>query len=339
MRRRIWLLTVGSIAVLCTCLSWHFARQVKELAGYVGFYNEESVISGEQLKEFYHKKQEEKVTLPQSAAWKMAAGEVKNTTAGRGKNCQICYVQGNPQVIFGNELSGGNYPSSYDKNGCLISLGLAEALYQSSSPLGRTIEIEGKEKIIRGILKTQDKLAVVQEEGGEFTNQAFFYEDSQTPLSYSEQLYYEMWGSSPETVVEGNLYTAVAGVWKTVPVCIFFLTIVHGIGKRLKKRKIFGCKTVMLGMDLGILAAWLFLGFHFSPDYLPSMWSDLDFWRNLWREKWETYQVLKNSVLSLQDRQMLKSLGNCIAACQGGIFFYLCCFLKFPEKIKNPIDE
>lgn len=139
--------------------------------------------------------------------------------------------------------------------------------------------------------------------------------------------------------MEGNFYGAVAGVIKTVPVIVFIFLMVNPVAAAVEKRYTFISKNMIWGLYLVILLIWVSLSFYFSADYLPSMWSNLDFWSDLWEEKRETYQVLKNSVLSLQDRQVMENLRKCETTSLAATFLYIYSFLKFPKKYKNPIDE
>ena len=115
------------------------------------------------------------------------------------------------------------------------------------------------------------------------------YTDHRQPGSLAESLLTQVTGSAPDGFWEGNLYSSLARVLAALPVWGFVL-VCFGRGYRQTNRcavfafRLF-IKLVAAAAFCFLFAAGLWMTLRFSGDYLPSMWSDMDFFPRLMQEK------------------------------------------------------
>ncbi len=297
-------------------------------------YYDSTVLTGREMDIFTRDQEEE--DIPVTAAWKK---EEKESFAGRlDRTCQGAFlkVRGEMKVLFSRQLIRGNFPWKGDDQGCVISQGLSQELFGTDSGMGNEIQAQGETYTVRGILEGKDNLlAVWAKEEEELENFRLSYDTDLIPVSQAEEFLYQMTGTQPDRMFEGNLYGALSRFSLFLPVLILgFLAGVRSFQTGRKqgdlRKKL--CWYVLTGL-LCFLFLWgLEKSVRLSPDYFPSMWSDLSFYPQLLEEKVKTFRKLTALNICQADSRILTGTWKTILLSGSSLFLELLAYGRFPQK-------
>lgn len=86
-------------------------------------------------------------------------------------------------------------------------------------------------------------------------------------------------------------------------------------------REVWKCSLVIGGIVLafGIVK----MGVRFSDDYVPTAWSDFEFWGELFRQKIEMMRILVKKEWHWTDMDMFRNLGWCMLCSMAGSTLFL----------------
>ena len=172
-----------------------------------------------------------------------------------------------------------------------------------------------------------------EEEGLE--NFRLSYDTDLVPVSQAEEFLYQMTGAEPERIFEGNLYGALSRFSLFLPVLI--LGALAGIRSLQTGRKQGDIRKKLCWYVLAGLLCFLFLwglekSIRLSPDYFPSMWSDLSFYPQLLEEKIQIFQELTAKKLCQADSRILTGTWRILLLSGASLFLELLAVGAFPEK-------
>lgn len=325
----------GFLALACWGISlagyWENRQGNQEFT----LYYDSPVFTGKEMELFIQEREAE--GLPSVAAWKETEKESFTGNTGLVRQGSLLEVSGDMKTLFSRQLIRGNFPWKEDCQGCVISQGLSQELFGTDYGTGNEIQIRGKTYLVRGILKSEENfLALWAEEGEGLENFRLSYDTDLEPVSQAEEFLYQMTGTEPETVFEGNFYGALARFFLFLPLltgCLLGGIRSFGAARRQKER---GRK--ILCYILSVLFLFLFLwglgkSVRLSPDYFPSMWSDLSFYPKLMEEKAAVFRELMGRKLCQADSFILKGTVRTVLLAFAGLFFELLAFTAWSSKV------
>lgn len=296
-------------------------------------YYDSTVLTGKEMDIFTRDQEEE--DIPVTAAWKEE--EKESFTGSLDRSCQGTFleVRGEMEVLFPRQLIQGNFPWSGDDQGCVISRGLSQELFGTDFGVDNGIQAQGETYTVRGILEGKDNLLAVwakEEEGLE--NFRLSYDTDLVPVSQAEEFLYQMTGAEPERIFEGNLYGALSRFSLFLPVLI--LGALAGIRSLQTGRKQGDIRKKLCWYVLAGLLCLLFLwglekSIRLSPDYFPSMWSDLSFYPQLLEEKIQIFQLTAKK-LCQADSRILTGTWRILLLSGASLFLEILAVGAFPEK-------
>lgn len=226
--------------------------------------------------------------------------------------------------FFVGSLAGGSYPWEKDEEGCMVSTALAEELFGTQMIEGMQVEIAGKEYWIRGCIKSGEAFAAVHAEKGDVMQGIFLsYQDRSVSGSLAKNLLGQIVGREPDGFWEGNLYSAAARVIVTIPAWVLAAICMSGVWSLTGRITDFRLRLIIkltAAAGICVLTAFgLCLTFRFSPDYLPVMWSDLEFFPSLIEKKWGEFQNVCQFALCPGDAGMLGNFRNIMFVVAGSL--------------------
>ena len=286
-------------------------------------YYDSPVLTGKEMELFIQEREEE--GLPSVATWKETDKESFTGNADLVRQGSFLEVRGEMKTLFSRQLIQGNFPWKEDYQGCVISRRLSQELFGTDKGIGNEIQVEGESYLVRGILKGEENLlAVWAEEDQELENFRLSYDSDLEPVSQAEEFLYQMTGAEPDRTFEGNLYGALSRFFLFLPILAgSFLGGVCSLrtaGKqREKRRKLFW---YLLAGIFWLLFFWgLGRSVRLSPDYFPSMWSELSFYPQLIEEKIKGFRELTESSLCQADSYILGGTLETVLLALSGLFF------------------
>ncbi len=248
---------------------------------------------------------------------------VENPGLNRSVSVTLGETAGAMRLLVPDTLMLGNFPSSGDERGCVISRKTAESLYSSREALGESLSLNGKDYMVRGILDRDAQLCLIQ--GGRDVSYSNLCVDAPgLPLSAAQQQLAGLLSLGAAVVSEGSLYRGIGGVFLWLPAwgLLFYFTKITAPLYR-KTQTCFAGKPwgallfTLLGQLRFILSfgagCWILLvSLHFSDDYVPTAWSDFSFWTELFAQKSRSILILIKEPLLHCDLRMLGSLGGVV---------------------------
>lgn len=316
-------------------LSLHFYHIIGLTGDHLGFYELENPLTREDLESFWRtfppssvspsddsQKQTEKFTprLEDLAlfrtSWQVS---LVNPTLGRSASVCLVEVAGDMDLILPDTLMLGSLPSSSDPQGCAVSRRTAETLYSSREALGETLYYQGRPYLIRGILDLDEELCLVQGHA-QISYPNLLAHAPGLPLSAVRQQLGALLPGEPTLISEGNLHLGLGSIFLWLPAwpLLYFLLKLAAQGLLWLKSllpdrpfKPFVLELFPYGLPiLGFAGGFLILlgCLHFSDDYVPTAWSDFEFWADLFSGKISQLVALLRSSLFYRDLRTLSSL-------------------------------
>ena len=136
----------------------------KQAAGELGFVYRSPSVTREQMETWWQNAgEDERKYIKDMTLWK-SPEEVNavHTSLGRSAKAQLIRAAGNMNLIMPGKLCRGSLVSDGDNAGCVISRKLAQAL--NIDETGGSIQVAGKQYLVRGILDSRDTVCVIQGE-------------------------------------------------------------------------------------------------------------------------------------------------------------------------------
>ena len=191
---------------------------------------------------------------------------------------------GDAALVWRAEYLAGNSPGVVDGVGCAISSGLAWVLWGDIDVVGKTIEVDGVPRIVRGVFEGAESLALVSV-CDEDKTQSFAAVELSGGSPSSGRGDVESFANAsglgmPDSVLLGAP-TILAEFMALLPMVIL---IIYGLAlciAHAKKQSVAVRRTLMFFMFLGA-AALLPVFLDILPDrIIPTRWSDFAFWGSL----------------------------------------------------------
>lgn len=226
-------------------------------------------------------------TFSQAVLWKFEGkSAVRFEGTGREREVSLYKMKGQQGAIFGDGLDSGRYFTEGEHSVCLLDRETVRRLFGSENVLGMKVKQKETEFEIAGILEGEQPLCVVPAgEGEDFDGIAAKKARKTFSSKAAFGLLETALGGMGQQRIDGHLYYMTA--------CLFYfvllaLLLVIGGGKG-RKRKVIAVLCMFLAAEVLVLGLKLALA---GSDYLPSYWSDFEFFVQLFEEKKQQIQEL-----------------------------------------------
>lgn len=251
------------------------------------------LVTGEAFSQW--KKSEGGRLASEAAVWENSGGAViSSKLTGREQKVSCYRILGQPGAVFGNALMGGRYFTEKEEGVCLLDESTAWQLF-GSCEAGPFIRMNEELMQVVGILKEDRPICVIPaEKGTEFDTVVIRKKDTDTSSGVIISLLEAVLGGTDEQKIDGKLYFAAACILYFTAGAVFVLAgglyLIRRLGgRRVSNRRLWICRGfsfLFLEAAVIIVIAGVRIA---SPgsDYLPTYWSDFDFFVHLFQEKSE----------------------------------------------------
>lgn len=256
---------------------------------------------------------EEAKKLASAAVWKdNGREEISAEQTGRKEKADCYSMKGQPEAVFGKTLRSGRYFLSSETGVCLLDEKTAIALFGVKDATGNEVKTGGKTYRITGILSGEDAVCIIPaEKGSTFDGVTVRRKlDNKSVQSVVSILEVYMGGSHGE-VIDGQFYSATAKIVFAVNLamlCALLCTAASVVAGKTTKPAVLSRSLSGAGWIMALLI--IILGIAFSGlgrDYLPTYWSDFEFYSNLWKTKTEAVRMLATFQQFWPEQQMYNS--------------------------------
>lgn len=271
--------------------------------------------------------EQEKETFPGITAWSVGTKvEVGNRELGRKEKADCIAVYGSKEAAAYGRLESGTYGYRSDKDGCVISRGLAMELFGSVSIAGKHVWCRDKAYVVRGVTDEADYAILIPAGGDDvMRHMVFSYGKDSSAKIEAERFLYKYGIDRGGTLVDGSLFFNLSGLcvilalW-TVPayICLCMRK------KKGKKYRLLLAGAAAMFFLAGICLIWR-LELEVPADIIPSRWSDFEFWTQKSKELYSDMEHMgaagRNRWLSGIMRGLLSSIGCSVSALAGGMIW------------------
>ena len=207
----------------------------------------------------------------------------------------VCYqVKGWPEAVFGNALIGGRYFTTGEEGVCLLDQKTVRQLFGSEDVSGLTVSLGGTDFKIAGVLEGDTPICVIPaKEETVFDGIAVQKKEKSQSFNQTVSRLVAVFGGTKGQRIDGQLYYVTGWLFYAgVTAVTFFIAgrLLEGnLGRRWNERRyiVWFC----LAVSVGILLSGVKIADPGS-DYLPSYWSDFEFFSRIFKEKAEQIQEL-----------------------------------------------
>ncbi|BCJ95396.1 hypothetical protein acsn021_29650 [Anaerocolumna cellulosilytica] len=230
-------------------------------------------------------------------AWKSVKETIiKNKYLNRSKTVTALLVKGDMSDVASMGLISGSFVYPGDSRGCLIDIETAYALFGTKSVVQNTVSFNNKEYYIRGVVKMPIPVIMLQQDLSteEYSCLELKYEDMENSIDKTKIFLSKYGFEKNYVIIDGYFYGRLIYTIAALPVWIFYLLISWWLLKQVIAEKPRVKKTIFF-VYLIITLLLLFSGagllyqltgnpFYFSERYIPTKWSDFEFWKTKWME-------------------------------------------------------
>lgn len=240
-----------------------------------------------------------------------------------GRNVQGCAILlcGNPELVFEDcrKLDREDY------EGCLVDEEMAWELFGSVDVEGEKVTCEGKDYTIRGVVPGNKKLFAFAVDGRQPKQQTETGTAMETPENVLNRITLQMpegktvqelhseWNNSynmSARLMDLELLQGVGGfcmLLVPVSLCACLLWYLY---RRFRKQEHPFWKVgiaVLAVLLLALFGMFLKNWIQIPDEYIPTRWSDFSFWSELWNEKKEAAQLLRQMPKTVMDTGWMES--------------------------------
>ncbi len=244
--------------------------------------------------------------LREITAWmRIADGEVKNKDLNRTQKIPVIIAAGNMALTVPMVLVSGNYVYREDKKGCVLDTGTAYALFGTEHAVSNTVTYEKKSYIIRGIVKTDSPVFLIQGDNDrkEYFNLELAYKEEERGEALTEEFLLQNGLAADSVIIDGYFFGRLIHSLITLPIWSFFFFAAYGILNYYKRNRgklslktfvLYGSLIIFLLTGCGILLYQITGNPVYIPEKLvPTKWSDFDYWP-------QKYQSMKNQLRQIR---------------------------------------
>lgn len=211
------------------------------------------------------------------AAWRQDKNElIENRDLGSTESVSLIQIYGREDFVLPVHFLTGNNMIHQDDYGCMISDSVARTLFHSVDVLGREIICQGKVYYVRGVFQKSDKIVVIK---ASQTKQTFFQNYEFLCMEHQEQAYKQIsklleQKDFPEAVIlrDGNTIVTLVTIIRMIPI---WIVIGYVFLKPSGKKNYLFIRLLLGGLLLLILIRYSVV---ISVEWIPTRWSDFDFW-------------------------------------------------------------
>lgn len=237
-------------------------------------------------------------------------------------NAECIAYSGNAFLVWTAEYLSGSAPGITDDKGCVVSTALAWKLWGSSDVVGKIVEVDGAERIVRGVFEDERGLALlpykdedtsqnwsaVELEGGS----KYATRDDARSFAVASKL------GNPDSIVMSGGIVFIAKALAMLPLVFLIIYVIIAIIYFLRKRNSIMFKMVLFASFV-VFAIFLPVMLDALPPWLiPTRWSDFSFWSSLMLQARESVTEFLELVPEARDVEvkilLLRQTGIAFAA-------------------------
>ena len=273
--------------IMCWAISLGYSNNIRSDRKVINFYFENDEVTTRKIGEL--KKLREDLVF---AGWvEEEMQTIINPDLNRNvENLKILFIKGRSSLLINSSMLFED-----DMEGCLIDEDTAYKLFGSIYAVGKNIEYNGRNLVVRGIHKETKANVVMQPLDKDIIILDGITMDAKD-LNLNEIDEFKMQSGFKEFAIGGGVYYSIAKFASLLfPIVALILILIRVIVQAIKISQ----KPVFLAIYIIISLAIIFsffkitnINIKISLDLIPNKWSDFDFWTKLWKEYIDKFEYI-----------------------------------------------
>jgi hypothetical protein len=278
------------------------------LSGVSARYDTAVVTAGMVKKALAGIKKDTAVQIPEITLWNRIEQEtVKSVGVDISEGVNVIETCGDMSQVIPMEFICGNYVYQGDKKGCVLDAKTAYKLFGTTDIVNNTVEWKKKKYVVRGVAKAKDIMMLIQteDENHEYANIEAVYGNRKHKESIDNQgqllkdmLIQQMGVNKQAVIIDGDLTSHMLYAMYHMPLWIIAFGMLFMMMKGAYRYR--RSMVVFISMCLLTLVAMEFLikitdfNIYIPGQFIPTKWSDFDFYGNKFKEMQETIVKIGN---------------------------------------------
>lgn len=292
------------LAVFLWCMAFSFYSRAISLCSGVGVKWEDGGVSpAALLRRQAYAKQDGAADQPEVTLWRVDPEQEMMSADQKSITANTVIVFGDCRELTSSGMLLGSFPAKTDQSGCAVSSGLAFSLWGSADVLGLPIKMEGDMLYVRGVLEEEEPRLFRQspaESKELLSNMQLIF--SGTGTREKAQRYLSTADFPGGMILELPLVKWALAMIFRLPAILLAAGIVVRVLRRGKRLWLF-----YLPSALAVLAGALFcMDLPAIPaGFIPTMWSDFAFWKNLFAGHWKNLLTWLLTAPTFRDGELM----------------------------------
>jgi hypothetical protein len=279
-------------------------------------YNVDSVSVKDIKKVIQNQKNNGETNIPRFTLWKRNQKQtIHNKVTGLSQETNVIEMYGNMAQIIPMTLLEGNYVFVNDPDGCVLDSKTAYQLFGTPKAVNNRVLWNGKEYIVRGVVKAADTMMIIQTTDNDrlFSNlEAVYAHQAQTYRVDNERqqlknTLYESGLKTPDAVMDGLQFLWMLTIICRFPVWLIAFTTILLLIRHTNQLRNNQFQLLLHGVGIVILILFLVkitkLSIYIPDSFIPTKWSDFDFYVDKYKEIKENMVQIHNCIWMPKDYQ------------------------------------
>lgn len=335
-RKHVGRILLLMLLLICFSQSIFYSSKSKNLKKIQLLSTDENILDG--YAAITMQKTEEKINDPiHFTVW----GEVKNGTVksdwNRSAEVNALLVKGDTTLVYENAQN----LSSRDVEGCLLSENIVYQLYGDNNVTGKIIEYNGRNLIIREVIKDTNDLIIMQALSS--TEQIMNYvsieirsdeEADDVVREFNNR--YSGYDNFINIQSYGTWASVISGILPIIMLLTILIPLIKFVLANRRQPEQFILYSVLAIVYTGVFLWITNFEFQYPTDMIPSKWSDFSFWSSLYKEKIDDIEILLRTEKNMVQMVIIEPFLQTIKYSLFAIILYITAVRRFKfDRIKD----
>lgn len=280
------LIIIFIISIIFWYMAMYYSQSINDYYNSVSVRYNNETISVYDIKQAVINNKKINNKAFQAVLWKVKKNEkIETDIIDDEIKVNIIEIYGDVFEAIPSDLLYGTYNLNKGYNECIIDYNTAYSLFKDKNIIGNKIKCNDKEYLINGVIKTSEKVIIINSDETEiFDNMELIFQNSDNGMLDAENFIKENNFVNPESIIDFPFVSSELIKLSLIPALIIILIIFMKFMKFLNRVKQFPILFIISFIIFLIIFSFIILiiksEFQFSERFIPTKWSDFDFWIN-----------------------------------------------------------
>ena len=256
-------------------------------------------------------------------------GRILEGTSPRTARLTMLLVYGNASYAYLAAYRSGACPAPGDSAGCALDRMAADQLFGGEDVLGCRLTIDGKTRVVRGIMEGDEGVVITQadEQSDERFGAAALLVTPGIDGEQAAALFFSALGISPDAVIDTPFFAPFVHTLSLLPAWVLCAVVILRMLRRTSALRLTPairlCTAAVALFSVALLLWAAQFAFVFPDRLIPTKWSDFSFWSQRAEQLSDTLQHIRTLEPLLCDLQHESAARGCALTAAGACAFFI----------------